>query len=147
MVSGTGKLERLWLRYNKVMTNKATEQAKGVSPISGTPPPTHSQFGQPGGNPRHNGSWRKEDTPRFKLEQMMKLSDDELKKVADDSQAPLFERKLAQAIKKGDWKVIKEMTEQVYGKPKESVDISNPDGSLNPYNALTVEELKKLAGK
>jgi len=32
-----------------------------------------------------------------------------------------------------------------FGKPKESVDISNPDGSLNPYNALTAEELRKLA--
>lgn len=26
-------------------------------------------------------------------------------------------------------------------------EISNPDGSLNPYNALTAEELRKLAGK
>lgn len=26
-------------------------------------------------------------------------------------------------------------------------EISNPDGTLNPYNALTVEELRKLAGK
>jgi len=26
-------------------------------------------------------------------------------------------------------------------------EISNPDGTLNPYNALTAEELRKLAGK
>lgn len=26
-------------------------------------------------------------------------------------------------------------------------EISNPDGSLNPYNALTADELRKLAGK
>lgn len=26
-------------------------------------------------------------------------------------------------------------------------ELSNPDGSLNPYNALTAEELRRLAGK
>lgn len=50
---------------------KATKQAKGVSPISGVAPPKHTQFGQPGGNPRHNGAWKKEDTPRGKLEKLL----------------------------------------------------------------------------
>lgn len=126
---------------------KATEQAKGVSPISGTAPPKETQFGQPGGNPRHNGAWKKEDTPRYKLEQMMRLSKKDLRTVYEDEEAPLFERKLAEAIYKGDWKVIKEMTEQVYGKPKEAIDVTTRGQSLNPMNGLTVEELKKLAGK
>lgn len=30
---------------------------------------------------------------------------------------------------------------------KTVTEITNPDGSLNPYNALTAEELRKLAGK
>lgn len=35
-----------------------------------------------------------------------------------------------------------------YGwKDKSEQEISNPDGSLSPYNALTAEELRKLAGK
>lgn len=35
-----------------------------------------------------------------------------------------------------------------YGwKDKTESEITNPDGSLNPYNALTAEELRKLAGK
>lgn len=50
---------------------KATKQAKGVSPISGVAPPKHTQFGQPGGNPRHNGAWKKENTPRGKLEKLL----------------------------------------------------------------------------
>lgn len=66
---------------------------------------------------RSNGSWKKSDTPRYKLEQMMKLSEDELIAVAKDKDAPYFERKLANAINKADWKVIKEMTDQVYGQP------------------------------
>jgi len=110
-------------------------------------PPKETQFGQPNGNPRHNGSWKKEDTPRFKLEQMMKLSKKDLRIVYEDEEAPLFERKLAEAIYKGDWKVIKEMTEQVYGKPKEAIDVTTRGQSINPMGGLTVEELKKLAGK
>ena len=74
---------------------------------------------------RHNGAWKKESTPRFKLEQMMKLSEPELRKVAEDKDAPLFERKLATAIAKGQWREIKEMIQEVYGKPKESVDVTS----------------------
>lgn len=126
-------------------SKSATKQ--GVSPLSGTAPPKDKQFGQPNGNPRHDGAWRKEDTPRYKLEQMMALSDEDLRKVADNKEAPLFERKLAECIKKGNWREIKEMIEQVYGKAPESVSLSNPDGSLNPMNALSVPELRKLANK
>lgn len=60
-------------RVNKASDDnkKATKQAKGVSPISGVAPPKHTQFGQPGGNPRHNGAWKKENTPRGKLEKLL----------------------------------------------------------------------------
>jgi hypothetical protein len=120
-----------------------TEQGK----VGYKKPPVDKQFGKPTGNPRHNGSWKKEDTPRFKLEQMMKLSADDLRKVAEDKSAPLFEQKLAIAIKNGQWREIREMIEQVYGKPKESVDVTTQGESINPYAALTTEELRKLAGK
>ena len=80
---------------------------------------------------RHNGAWKKEDTPRFKLEQMMKLSADELRKVAEDKDAPLFEQKLAIAIKNGQWREIKEMIQEVYGKPKENIDLTSKGDKLN----------------
>ena len=91
---------------------------------------TYNQVPNPTGkggfkdNPQNIGSghWKKSDTPRFKLERMMKLSEPELKAVADDIDAPYFERKLATAIKKADWKTIREMTDQVYGQPKQTVD-------------------------
>lgn len=94
---------------------------------------------------RNPGGWKKEDTPRFKLEQMMKLSEVELLDIANDKSAPMFENKLARAIIDGNWTVIKEMTQEVYGKPKESVDVTTQGESINPYNALTAEELRKLA--
>ena len=82
---------------------------------------------------RHNGAWKKEDTARYKLEQMLKLTADELKKLATDNEAPLFERKLAQCIAKGNWKEIEGIMNQVYGQPKQtqetrlSADISGLD--------------------
>ena len=89
---------------------------------------------------RHSGAWKKEDTPRFKLEQMMKLSEVELQEVIDDVDAPLFERKLATAIRDGNWTVIKEMTQEVYGKPKESVDLTNNGKSFEPISVRIINE-------
>ena len=79
-----------------------------------------------GDNPqnRNPGGWKKEDTPRFKLEQMMKLGSADLQDVVDNPQSPVFEKKLAQAILDGQWREIKEMIQEVYGKPKESVDLT-----------------------
>ena len=94
-------------------------------------PPKNRQFGQPNGNPRRSGMWDVESTPRFKLEQMMKLSADELRKVAEDKDAPLFEQKLAIAIKNGQWREIKEMIQEVYGKPQENIDLTSKGDKLN----------------
>lgn len=98
-----------------------------------TPPPKDKQFGQPNGNPRHNGSWKKEDTARYKLEQMMKLSEPDLIAVYQDVEAPLFERKLARAIKDGKWKEIESMINQVYGTPKQTVEQSV---QVNPIDKI-----------
>lgn len=100
----------------------------------GVPINTARQFGQPNGNPRHSGAWKKEDTARYKLEQMMKLTEDELIEVAKDKDAPYFERKLAIAINKGEWKEIEAMVNQVYGYPKQSVEQVNltPPPPLSP---------------
>lgn len=113
---------------------KATDQATPLLDengkfAKGNKPPTGFHTNPERRNP---GGWRKEDTPRYKLEQMMKLSDSELKAIQDDKSAPMFESKLATAIRNGEWREIKEMIQEVYGKPKESVDINNPDGSLAP---------------
>lgn len=95
---------------------------QGDYKVGNKKPPVERQFGQPNGNPRHNGAWKKEDTARYKLEQMLKLSEEELKAVATDKKAPLFERKLATCIAKGEWKEIEGMMNQVYGQPKQKIE-------------------------
>lgn len=115
--------------------NKATKQADvKASPISGVAPPKNRQFGQPNGNPRHNGAWKKEDTARYKLERMMELTEDELLAVATDSKAPYFERKLARCINAGQWNEIQGMLNQVYGYPKQAIETTEiePPVPLSP---------------
>lgn len=99
-------------------SNTTTKQVKGEGKLkNGNPINVSAQFGQPNGNPRHNGAWRKEDTARYKLEKMMSLTEAELIKVATDKDAPYFERKLATCINRGQWKEIEGMMNQVYGAP------------------------------
>lgn len=102
------------------MTKNTTEQVKTLK--GGVPINKAAQFGQPNGNPRNPGGWKKEDTPRYKLEQMMKLNVEELTAIVKNPKTPLFEIRMANAIKNGDWKVIDGMISQVYGKPKETID-------------------------
>lgn len=80
-----------------------------------------------GDNPenRSNGSWKREDTPRYKLEQMMTLTETELSTIHSDPNTPLFERKLAVTIINGTWPVIRDMMNEVYGRPKETVNLTD----------------------
>lgn len=67
---------------------------------------------------RHNGSWHKEDTPRYWLETMMKMDSDELNAIINGKE-PVFKKNMAQCIIKGEWKELKEMIQEVYGKMPE----------------------------
>lgn len=107
----------------------------------GVLPPKNRQFGQPGGNPRNPGSWRKQDTPRYKLEKMMAMTESELVEVAKNPDAPYFERKLAVAINQANWPVIEHMINQVYGLPKQIVEQTNIEAK--PLLDLTKRKKRK----
>ena len=102
------------------MADNATKQATVKAGRGGVVPPKNRQFGQPNGNPRHNGAWKKEDSPRFKLEQMMKLGKNDLEAILNDDDAPLFERRLARSLlTENDFKTTEAMINQIYGAPKQ----------------------------
>jgi len=122
------------------MSNPTSNQVRSVPNPSGK-----GGFGDNPSNINLSGHWKKEDTPRYKLEQMMKLSEEELLKVATDKSLPMFENKLAQAIIDGNWNIIKEMTEQVYGRAAQAIDVTTKGESVNPVTSLTADELRKLA--
>lgn len=90
-------------------------------------PPKNRQFGQPEGNPRNPGHWKKEDTARYKLEKMIKMTDAELTEIANNPDAPLFERRIATSlVKEKDWKTTSAIINQVYGTPKSGA----PEGTI-----------------
>src|SRR5690606_38833134 len=112
-------------------------------------PPVNRQFGKPGGNPRNNGG-----IPKYVREirsELKKLLDPNLsiadyEKIVKDAKTDSGLRGVfATAILKKDYKTIIQLIDQAYGKPKESVDVTTQGESINPYAALTTEELRRLA--
>lgn len=123
------------------MTENATNQAKK---IERKPSPINGQVLPPGfeAHPerRHNGAWKKEDTARYKLEQMLKLTRAELLQVLNDEKASLFEKKLARLIlQEPEWKVVEGMLNQVYGQPKQRVEVE----PVQPKPLIDLTEEKK----
>jgi hypothetical protein len=100
-----------------------------------------------GDNPHHrnNGSWKKEDTARGIIEAMIKLSDEELMEIKDDKDGARFKRTVAEILldssqdTKERWKQLKEMVSEVYGTPKQSVDVTTDGESLTGIKVTLVE--------
>lgn len=105
-----------------------TPTKQGEYKVGNKKPPIDKQFGKPGGNPRHNGAWRKEDTLRFKWEQMLKMSDEELRKILKAEGVGRVEKMTAEVLLDGKLKsmekltVLEKLATQVYGQPKQTVE-------------------------
>lgn len=122
--------------------NKATKQANvKVSPISGVAPPVDKQFGKPNGNPRHNGAWKKEDTLRYKWEQIIKMTDDELEAILNNPNIGRVEKMTAEVLLDRHMKptekisVLDRLATQIYGFPKQSIENKNIE--MKPLVDLT----------
>ena len=50
-------------------------------------PPKSAQFGQPNGNKSARGAWKKEETARWKFEQLIKKTEEELNDLLNDEQS------------------------------------------------------------
>lgn len=115
-------------------TTKAEPRATKQAPRAGnggTIPPVERRFGQPNGNPRHNGSWKKEDTLRYKWEQILKMTDSELRAVLADQKVGRVEKMTAEVLLDNTMKptekiaVLDKLATQVYGFPKQEVQQTN----------------------
>lgn len=108
-------------------------------------PPKNRQFGKEGGNPRHSGAWKKEDTLRYKLEKLINgLDDGELEEVLNDPKTSPGVRRLATLLYRSnyekpesEWRVWESAMNQAYGLPKQSIEQTNlePPVSLSPRSA------------
>lgn len=124
-------------------TKQVRKQAKTLK--NGNPINKAAQFGQPNGNPRHNGAWKKEDTLRYKWEQILKMTDEELKGVMADPAVGRVEKMTAEVLLDKEMKptekiaVLDRLATQVYGFPKQSVETVD----LTPPPALSPRKRKK----
>lgn len=100
-------------------------------------PPKNRQFGQPGGNKSGRGFFKKENTPRYQLEQLMQMNEEQLQAIFKDKSQPVMKRRMAKFIVSGDWKTYSDQINQVYGKPKESVE-----HTVNAPNGIEITILK-----
>lgn len=110
--------------------------------ITGGPPPKGFNA-----NPqnRHNGAWKKEETVRYQVEMVAQMGDEELQEVIDDVERPRLVRNFASAVKMSQWREIKEMIEMIYGKPKESVDLTSNGESVGLPTIRIIDERKRKA--
>lgn len=101
---------------------KRDESGK-ILPGSKLNPSGRGGFQERPGDRSKGGGWKRDETARYKLEQMMLLTEAELMDIVTNPASPVFEQKLAKAIMDGTWTVIKEMMQEVYGR-KTDVDMS-----------------------
>ena len=108
--------------------NNPIEQGKVKSEVGYKKPPVKNQFGQPGGNPRHNGSWKKEDTLRYKWERILEMDNDELHEVLTDPKCGRVEKMTAEVLLDNEMKstekiaVLDKLATQIYGQPKQKIE-------------------------
>lgn len=94
-------------------------------------PPVDKQFGQPNGNPRNPSGWKKEDTLRYKWEQMLKMDRDELLTVLGNPKASRVEAITAEVLLDEKMKsseklaMLEKLSNQVYGFPKQEIKQTN----------------------
>jgi hypothetical protein len=125
--------------------NKSTR--KQVNSNKNNNPSGKGGFGENPQN-RHHGAWRKEETARGILEAMMKLSDEELIEIKNDKEGARFKRTVAEILLDGEqdtkerWKQIKELVAEVYGTPKQALDVTTNGDSLTGLK-ISFEEASK----
>lgn len=129
------------------MIKKATEQAMGVSPISGVAPPKHTQFGAEKGNPRNNGGIPKYVREiREELKGLLdpNLTMEDYQFIVNNSDTDSGLRGVfAEAVVNKDTRTIIQLIDQAWGKPKESIDMTSKGQSLNNVKELTDEQINE----
>lgn len=91
-------------------------------------PPVKNQFGQPNGNQRHNGAWKKDSTLRYKWEKILEMDEAELKEVLRDPKCGRVEQMTAEVLLDRQMKptekiaVLDKLATQIYGQPKQKIE-------------------------
>lgn len=114
----------------------ATKQANATENRKRNPSPINGQVLPDGFEKhperRHNGAWKKEDTLRYKLQQVAKMTTEELEALIHDESVGEFEKNAARTIlemvelePQKRWQILEGLTNQDSGYPKQQVEQKN----------------------
>ena len=99
-------------------------------------------------NDRNDGRWNKDDSISYQYNKLLRMSPEELNDFNPETNAQAIAKKrIIAAVGDNGLLDTKEITDRVEGKAPQSIDMTSKGESINPYAALTTEELRKLAGK
>lgn len=112
--------------------NAKNSQDSGNYEVGYKNPPKSRQFGEREGNPQGRGFWKKENTLRYKLQQIAKMTADELQGLLSSPEVGEYEKNIARTILESSgldpqkrWQVLEGLTNQDSGYPKQQVENTN----------------------
>lgn len=114
-------------------------------------PPKNRQFGQKDGNKPGKGFFTVDKSLRYRLQQVSKMSLDELKDLVYDPKAGEYEKNIARTLvelsamePEKRWRVLEGLTNQDSGMPKQQIDQTNFEAppSLSPRPVKTEPKKK-----
>lgn len=95
---------------------------------------------------RSDGRWNKEESISYQYNKLLRLSPADFDKFKPETLAQqIAYKRLKIARTEVGLMDTKEITDRTEGKAPQAIDITTDGESLNPYNALTADELRKLA--
>ncbi len=113
------------------MATKKTQNS-GNYEVGYKKPPKNRQFGKKTGNKPGRGFWRKEDTARYKFQQIIQMTAEELTALASGADAGEYEKNIAKTILDLQgldvikrWQILEGMIVQSSGYPKQQVEQRN----------------------
>ena len=124
--------------YNRSMTT--TKQVRDYIPN-----PSGKGGFQERPNDRSDGRWNKDESISYQYNRLLRMPPEELDEYVPETNAQAIAKTRIIAAR-GDNGLMdtKEITDRVEGKAPQSVDVTTQGESINPYAALTTEELRKL---
>ena len=133
------------LTREEAIKRAAINRARRPSPLNGVVPPAGFEAHPERRNP---GNWKKEDTARWQLEQVCKMNQSEVMELANDESKPMMLRRFARSLlKENSWKTTEGMLNQIYGAPKQTMEVQQIDPKPLIDLTETVEAEVKEDGK
>ncbi len=133
------------LTREEAIKRAAINRARHPSPLSGgVLPPGFEAHPER----RNSGGWKKSENARWQLEQVCKMNQSEVTELANDESKPMMLRRFARSLlKENSWKTTEGMLNQIYGSPKQTMEVQQVDPKPLIDLTETVEAEVKEDGK